>query len=236
MAWFRWRKNAPKVDEQQVDVQQVDVQQVDVQQVLEQQVLEQDAVDERLDDQRSDDAAPASTLEPEPAVDPVAEPALDPVTEPALDPDPVPVTDPDLEPDLESFPEPDPVTEQLGSTTTLQVAEQVVPSDQPAPVLAWNPGLRGVVVKIVHTAPSAAGSAEDLRAALENGLAAAVGEHSPAPHDADPEYPVVLNVTIAEETVDAEVTEVLASARKQLARKAVRVRLVVDQAPLAEIA
>ncbi len=232
MAWFRWRKNAPKVDDQQVD----------------EQVLEQEAVDEQQVDQRSDDAAPTSTVEPEPAVDPVAEPTLDPITEPALDPDPVPVTEPALDPvpvtnpepepqpDLEPFPEPDPVTEQLGSTTTLQVAEQVVPSDQPAPVLAWNPGLRGVVVKIVHTAPSAAGSAEDLRAALENGLAAAVGEHSPAPHDADPEYPVVLNVTIAEETVDAEVTEVLASARKQLARKAVRVRLVVDQAPLAEIA
>ncbi|TGO04239.1 hypothetical protein [Serinibacter arcticus] len=209
MAWFRWRKNTPQVDEQQDVVQ------------------EQQGVRER-------DVTAPDDVSAVPAIDPEPEPDLPP--EPSYEPEPVIDPEPTVEPDPEPFPEPDPVTDQLGSATTLQVAEQIVPSDQPAPVLAWNPGLRGVVVRIVHTAPSAAGSAEDLRAALENGLAAAVGEHSPAPHDADPEYPVVLNVTIAEETVDAEVTEVLASARKQLARKAVRVRLVVDQAPLAEIA
>lgn len=217
MAWFRWRKNTPQVDEQHDGVEPDDVVSPPVSTVEQEQV-------------------PEPVVEPEPALEPELEPQPEP--EPVLEPEPTvepeAVPEPALDP--ERFPEPDPVTDQLGSSTTLQVAEPIVPSDQPAPVLAWNPGLRGVVVKIVHTAPSAAGSAEDLRAALENGLAAAVGEHSPAPHDADPEYPVVLNVTIAEEAVDAEVTEVLASARKQLARKAVRVRLVVDQAPLAEIA
>jgi len=224
MAWFRWRKNTPQVDEQE-DAAPVD----DV-------VVPPPAGTVEQEREPSPELPSEPTYDPEPVVEP--EPALEPDVEP--EPTVEPVAEPEAVPepalDPEPFPGPDPVTDQLGSTTTLQVAEQIVPSDQPAPVLAWNPGLRGVVVKIVHTAPSAAGSAEDLRAALENGLAAAVGEHSPAPHDADPEYPVVLNVTIAEETVDAEVTEVLASARKQLARKAVRVRLVVDQAPLAEIA
>lgn len=230
MAWFRWRKNTPVEETPEVPPTPVATEPI---------VGENEPTPEP-------DVEPEPTLEPgpSPAVDPEPEPTLEPEPEPDVEPDPdpdpepAPVPEPTPEPDLTPDPvsDPDPALEPLGADTTVQVAEALVASDAPAPVLAWNPGLRGVVVRIVHTAPSAAGSAADLRAALENGLAAAVGEQSPAPADADPEYPIVLNVTIAEETVDAEVAETLASARKQLARRATRVRLVVDEAPLAEIA
>lgn len=217
MAWFRWRKNAPTDETPELEP-----------------AAETTAVG-------TDVLEAEPTIEPEPALDP--DPAFDPdpvpVPEPVLPdpvvPEPEPTPEPEPLPDLEPTPDLAPAPEPFGADSTLQVAEALVPSDAPPPVLAWNAGLRGVVVRIVHTAPSPAGSAADLRAALENGLAAAVGEQSPAPADADPEFPIVLNVTIAEETVDAEVAETLASARKQLARRAARVRLVIDQAPLAEI-
>lgn len=215
MAWFRWRKNtSPDTDSD------------DTGEVAAGSTLE-------TTDVAAPPVAPAAEPEVSPAPVEVAAVEVAPVA-PEVVPEPEPAWQPPVpEPVVDVAPEPAPVAPAPAVEVAPAAASAV--ADVAAPVAIWNAGLGGVVVRVLHTAPSPAGSAADVRAALESALALAVGPDSPAPADADPEHPIILNVTIAEETVDAEVTETLASARKQLARRAVRVRLVVDQAPLAEI-
>ncbi len=114
-----------------------------------------------------------------------------------------------------------------------QPAPPATPPAADAPV--WNPNLRGVVVRLEIADASGEGAAADLLDRVEQALNAAVGPDSPAPADAPEDHPIVVQVTIAEEIVDDDVNATITAMRKQLARKAERVRLVVDQVPRDEL-
>lgn len=134
------------------------------------------------------------------------------------------------------------VAEQTGAPTAQAPAQAPVEAlvdEAPAPTdgptrARWNPNLGGAVVRIVAAGEPGDDNAALLRAAVQDGLARAVGPDSPAPADAPEDYPVVLDVTVAEDIAD-EVGETLAAMRKQLARSTPRVRLVVAEVPRAEL-
>ena len=111
------------------------------------------------------------------------------------------------------------------------VVEPVVapePAVAPASGAVWNATVGGVVVTIDASEFKDAGAATAVREGIEQALALAVGPDSPAPTDASEDFPIVLAITVAQDAAD-DVHETIAAARKQLARKAGRVRLVVDE-------
>ena len=83
-----------------------------------------------------------------------------------------------------------------------------------------------VAINVSHTVGPDAATA--VREGIEQALALAVGPDSPAPADAAEDFPIVLAITVAADAGE-ELDETIAAARKQLARKAGRVRLVVDE-------
>lgn len=104
----------------------------------------------------------------------------------------------------------------------------VQPAVAPTAGAVWNPTVGGVVVTIDASQVSGGDAATAVREGIERALALAVGPDSPAPADASEDFPIVLAITIAADA-GSEVDETIAAARKQLARKAGRVRLVVDE-------
>ena len=151
-------------------------------------------------------AAPAPVVEPA-VVEPIAEPVL---------PEPIVMVPIAVEPAVVAQP---------------VVVEPVIapePAGAPAPGAVWNATVGGVVVTIDASEFKDAGAATAVREGIEQALALAVGPDSPAPTDASEDFPIVLAITVAQDAAD-DVHETIAAARKQLARKAGRVRLVVDE-------
>lgn len=146
--------------------------------------------------------------------------------------EPAPTPEPEPEPAPEPTPEPEPEPEPVPEPVPAPAPE---PEPTPSSGASWNPNLGGVVVRLVHHYPSENGTAADLRTGVEQALALAVGPDSPAPADAPGDHPIVIQLTLAEELVDAQVAEAITAMRKQLARKATRVRLVVEQVPAEEL-
>lgn len=175
------------------------------------------------------------TLDEVTPVEPLPVPATEPLPAPAAQPTPVEPVAP-VAPAAPAEP-PAPAPAETSPAPELPAPAPISPTTPPpaagAPV--WNPNLGGVVVRLRVAEASDAGAATDLRTSVEAALAAAVGPDSPAPADAPEDHPIVVQLTIAEEIVDADTDAAIAAMRKQLARKAERVRLVVDQVPRAEL-
>lgn len=70
---------------------------------------------------------------------------------------------------------------------------------------------------------------------MQAGLASAVGPDSPAPDGAPADYPIVLDVSVAEDLAGADVDATVTAMRKQLTRSTPRVRLVVAEVPRSEL-
>ena len=203
MAWFPWRKKSEEVDVPQPVTPPATPAVAAPAPVVEPAVVEPTVVEPAVEE--------PAVVEPA-VVEPVA---AEPVAEPVL-PEPIVMVPIAVEPAVVAQP---------------VVVEPVIapePAGAPAPGAVWNATVGGVVVTIDASEFKGAGAATAVREGIEQALALAVGPDSPAPTDASEDFPIVLAITVAQDAAD-DVHETIAAARKQLARKAGRVRLVVDE-------
>ena len=218
MAWFPWRKKSEEVDVPQPVTPPATPAVAAPAPVVEPAVVEPTVVEPAVEEPAVVEPAVEEPAVVEPAVvEPVAaEPvAAEPVAEPVL-PEPIVMVPIAVEPAVVAQP---------------VVVEPVIapePAGAPAPGAVWNATVGGVVVTIDASEFKGAGAATAVREGIEQALALAVGPNSPAPADASEDFPIVLAITVAQDAAD-DVHETIAAARKQLARKAGRVRLVVDE-------
>ena len=213
MAWFPWRKKSEEVDVPQPVTPPATPAVAAPAPVVEPAVVEPTVVEPAVEEPAVVEPAVEEPAVVEPAVvEPVA---AEPVAEPVL-PEPIVMVPIAVEPAVVAQP---------------VVVEPVIapePAGAPAPGAVWNATVGGVVVTIDASEFKDAGAATAVREGIEQALALAVGPDSPAPTDASEDFPIVLAITVAQDAAD-DVHETIAAARKQLARKAGRVRLVVDE-------
>ena len=203
MAWFPWRKKSEEVDVPQPVTPPATPAVAAPAPVVEPAVVEPTVVEPAVEE--------PAVVEPA-VVEPVA---AEPVAEPVL-PEPIVMV---------------PIAVEPAAVAQPVVVEPVIapePAGAPASGAVWNATVGGVVVTIDASEFKDAGAATAVREGIEQALALAVGPDSPAPTDASEDFPIVLAITVAQDAAD-DVHETIAAARKQLARKAGRVRLVVDE-------